>query len=164
MATRGTTELVKTERPGYLSPFEEFEKWFEGVWGRPFGLRRSTMWPSLGFEEFEAGMPGVDIFEDKGDLVMKADMPGLKKEDVEIKLTDHVLTVSGERKKEEKVEKGKYFRHERLYGSFLRRFELPYDIDTSRVSAHMEHGVLEIRLPKTKEAEAKSRSIPISSE
>ncbi len=93
---------------------------------------------------------------------MKADLPGMKKEDVDINLTDNVLTVSGQTKKEEKVEKGNYFRYERTHGSFFRRFELPYDIDTEKINAHLEAGVLEIRLPRTHEAESKTKKISIT--
>ena len=164
MATRETRELVSTESSANLSPFAEFERWFESAWRRPLGFLRPTMWPIEGFRDFETGLLNVDIFEDKGDLVMKAELPGMKKEDVSIELQDNVLTISGEKKKEDKVEKGKFFRHERVYGSVSRRFELPYDIDVEKISAHMEDGVLEIRLPKTAKVEEKSRSIPISTD
>lgn len=162
MAAKGTRELIKAERPGYLAPFEEMEKWFEETWRRPFSLLRSSMWPKAELEEFETVMPYVDIFEDGNELVMRADLPGMKKEDVDINLTENVLTVSGQKKKEEKVEKGNYFRYERSHGTFFRRFELPYDIDTEKIKAHLEDGVLEIRLPRTHEAEGKSRKITIS--
>ena len=113
MAAKGTRELMKAERPGYLAPFEEMEKWFEETWRRPFSLLRSSMWPKTELEEFETVVPYVDIFEDGNELVMRADLPGMKKEDVDINLTENVLTVSGQKKKEEKVEKGNYFRYER---------------------------------------------------
>ena len=161
MAAKGTRELMKAERPGYLAPFEEMEKWFEETWRRPFSLLRSSMWPKTELEEFETVVPYVDIFEDGNELVMRADLPGMKKEDVDINLTENVLTVSGQKKKEEKVEKGNYFRYERSHGTFFRRFELPYDIDTEKIKAHLEDGVLEIRLPRTHEAEGKSRKITV---
>jgi HSP20 family protein len=162
MAIKGTRELVKAERPGYLAPFEEMEKWFEEAWRRPFSMLRSSMWPKTELAEFETALPYVDIYEDGNELVMKADLPGMKKEDVDINITDNVLTVSGETKKEEKVEKGNYFRYERTHGSFFRRFELPYGIDTEKIKAHLEDGVLEIRLPRTHEAETKTKKISIT--
>ena len=125
-------------------------------------MLRSSMGPRTGLEDFETVMPHVDIFEEGKELVMKADLPGMKKEDVEINLTENVLTVSGEKKKEEKVEKGDYFRYERSHGSFFRRFELPYGIDTGKIKATLEDGVLEIRLPRTNEAVEKSRKIAIT--
>ena len=125
-------------------------------------MLRSSMGPRTGLEDFETVMPHVDIFEEGKELVMKADLPGMKKEDVDINLTENVLTVSGEKKKEEKVEKGDYFRYERSHGSFFRRFELPYGIDTGKIKATLEDGVLEIRLPRTNEAVEKSRKIAIT--
>ena len=142
MATKETRELAKTERPGYLAPFEEIEKWFEEAWRRPFSMLRSSMWPKTELEEFETVMPHVDILEEGKELVMRADLPGMKKE--------------------EKVEKGNYFRYERSHGSFFRRFELPYGIDTEKIKATLEDGVLEIRLPRTHEAVEKSRKISIT--
>ena len=162
MATKETRELAKTERPGYLAPFEEIEKWFEEALRRPFSMLRSSMWPKTELEEFETVMPHVDILEEGKELVMRADLPGMKKEDVDINLTENVLTVSGQKKKEEKVEKGNYFRYERSHGSFFRRFELPYGIDTEKIKATLEDGVLEIRLPRTHEAVEKSRKISIT--
>lgn len=163
MAVRETKELVRTERPRYLAPFEEIERWFDEAWKRPFSMLRSPMWPQLGtYEEFETTMPHVDIYDDGKELVLKADLPGMKKEDVDISLSENVLTISGEKRKVEKVEKEKYFRYERSHGSFFRRFELPYDIDTEKIYAHMEDGVLEVKLPRTKEAQSRARKISIS--
>ena len=162
MAIKGTRELMKTERPGYLAPFGEVEKWFEEEWRRPYSLLRSSLWPKTEIEEFESAMPFVDIYEEGNEMVVKADLPGMKKEDVDINLMDNVLTVSGTKKTEEKVEKGNYYRYERTHGSFFRRFELPYDIETDKIKAHLEHGVLEIRLPKSHEAESKTRKIAVT--
>lgn len=159
---KGTTELIKTERPRYLSPFEEMEKWFEEGWRRPFSLLKPHVWPEMELVELETVAPYVDIFEEGNELVLKADMPEMDKKDIDISITDSVLTISGERKKEEKVERANYFRYERAHGSFFRRFELPSDVDTDRVKAHLENGVLEVRLPKTEEAKSRSKKISIS--
>ncbi len=158
---RGSTELIKTERPRYLSPFEQMEKWFEEAWHRPFSLL-TRAWPEKEIEEFESTMPSCDIYEEGNDFVLKADMPGMERKDIDINITDSVLTISGERHKEEKVEKGSYYRYERSHGSFFRRFELPSDVDTEKVKAHLENGVLEIRLPKTDEAWSRAKKISIS--
>ncbi len=112
--------------------------------------------------EFETVSPSVDIYDRGNELVLKADLPGMKKEDLDIHLADNVLTISGETKKEEKVEKENYFRYERSHGSFFRRFELPYDIDSEHIKAHLEDGVLEIKLPRTAEAKGKTRKISIN--
>lgn len=159
---KGTTELLKPERPRYLLPFQDMERWFEEMWRRPFSLLKSPAWPETEIGEFETISPHVDIFEEGNELVVKADMPGLDKRDIDISITDNALTISGERRKEEKVEKGNYFSYERVHGSFYRRFDLPSDVDTEKVKAHLENGVLEVRLPKTEEAKEKSRKISIS--
>jgi HSP20 family protein len=159
---KGTTELVKAERPRYLTPFEEMEKWFADVLRRPYPLLTPTLWPELKHAEFETVMPTVDIFEEGNELVLKADMPGMEKKDIGINISDNFLTISGERKKEEKVEKGNYYRYERSHGSFFRRFELPAGIDTEKVKAHLENGILEVRLPKTEKAKSKIRRISVA--
>jgi HSP20 family protein len=162
MATKGSKELVRAERPVYLAPFEEMERWFEEAWQRPFSMMRHFLRPEGPAGEFETVSPSVDIYERGNELVLKADLPGMKKEDLTINLADNVLTISGETKKEEKVEKEDYYRYERSHGSFFRRFELPYDIDAEHIKAHMEDGVLEVKLPRTEEASSRTRKISIS--
>jgi HSP20 family protein len=162
MATKGSKELVRAERPSYLAPFENMERWFEEAWQRPFSMMRSFLRPEGPVGEFETVSPSVDIFDKGNELVLKADLPGMKREDIDIHLADNVLTISGETKKEEKVEKENYYRYERSHGSFFRRFELPYDIDSEHIRAHLEDGVLEITLPRTAEARDKTRKISVS--
>lgn len=156
---KGQKELMKVERPRFLSPFEEMEQWLKEAW-RPFSLL-TPRWHGAVSEEFETVLPAVDIYEEGNDFVVKADLPGLEKKDVNIHITDNILTISGERKKEEKVERGDYFSYERTHGSFYRRFELPAGIDVDKVKAQMEHGVLEVKLPRTEDAKERSRKIPI---
>ncbi len=145
---KGTKELMKVEKPRYVSPFEEMERWFEEAWRRPFSFL-APRWHGVGTEEFETVLPPVDIYEEGKELVLRADLPGLEKKDVDINITTNILTISGERKKEEKTEKGGYYTYERTHGSFFRRFELPVGIDVDKIKAHMDNGVLEVRLPKT---------------
>ena len=159
---KGTTELTKVERPRHLAPFEEMERWVEDVFQRPFPLLASTLWREMKRGEFETVMPSVDIYEDGNEIVLKADLPGIDKKDLDVNIGDSFLTVSGERKKEETVEKGNYHRYERSHGSFFRRFELPSDIDTEKIKAHFENGVLEVRLPKSAEAKSRTKKISIS--
>jgi len=160
--SKGTRELMKTERPRYIAPFEEMERWFENVLRRPYSALTSHIWPDLRLGEFETVAPYVDIFEEGNELVLKADVPGLEKKDIHIQVSDNFLTVSGERKKEEKVEKENYYGYERFHGSFFRRFELPYDVDAEKIKAHLDRGVLEVRIPKSEEAKKRTRKISIS--
>ena len=162
MAGKVTRELARTERPGsMLSPFEEVERWFNEAWN-PFSLLTRRTLPMFGAEDFERLTPAVDMYDEGKELVMKADLPGVKKEDIHLDLSQNVLTLSGERKMEKTIEKGGMHRYERHYGSFSRSFGLPSEVDTGKISASLKEGVLEIRLPKTEKAITETRNISIS--
>jgi len=128
MAKKKSQAVLKREPGRALMPFEETERWFEDFFRRPFPLMGPRWWPSLRMPEFEALTPSVDIYEEGDDVIVKAELPGMKKEDIDVTLTEDTLTLSGEKKKEERVEKKDYQRFERSYGSspvpfiFLRRF------------------------------------------
>jgi len=109
-----------------------------------------------------AWVPKVDISETNGDLVVAADLPGLNREDVSIRIENNVLTLKGEKKREEEKEGTNYYRVERCCGSFTRSFALPSTVDTNKVKAGFKDGVLTITLPKTEEA--KGKEIPIAVE
>ncbi|MCL5023523.1 MAG: Hsp20/alpha crystallin family protein [Nitrospirae bacterium] len=159
MAVKGSKELVKSERPRWLSPFDEMERLFENVWSRPFPLFRSPLWPEKIAEEEMA--PSVDIYEEGNELVVKADLPGCKKEDIKIDIVENLMTITGEKKREEKASGEDYYRFERFHGSFTRTFELPIGMDTAKAKAHYENGVLEVRIPKSEEAAKRSKKIEI---
>jgi HSP20 family protein len=96
--------------------------------------------------------PQVDILETDEELVLRADLPGLKKDDVDLEVTDGALIMKGE-KKEEKEEKGAQYRIvERTYGAFERSFALPNSVDAEKIRADFSNGVLEVHLPKTEKA------------
>ena len=106
--------------------------------------------------------PRVDVSENKDNVIIKTEMPGMEKEDVKISIQDNVLTLKGE-KRQEKEEKDKnYHRIERSYGSFCRSFQLPTSVKTDKIKANYKDGVLNISLPKTEEV--KPKEIPISIE
>lgn len=130
---------------------DEMNKLFDDFFGRPV-LR--TEWTE------SAWNPSVDVSEDKDNVIIKAEMPGINKEDIKISVQDGVLTLKGE-KKQEKEEKDKnYHRIERSYGSFCRSFQLPTSVKSDKVKAGYKDGVLSIALPKTEEV--KPKEIPIS--
>lgn len=157
--TRKETKEVSRIEPTLLSPFEEMERLFDEVFRRPFSLFGSLM-PRVKAEEGIIS-PAVDIYEEGDDLVVKAELPGIDKENIEVKVTDDYITISGEKKKEEKVEKKDYYRYERSYGSFSRTFRLPVDVQTDKAKAKFDKGILEIRIPKTEEAKTKERKLQI---
>jgi HSP20 family protein len=106
-----------------------------------------------------AWSPSVDIFENQNEIVLEAELAGLKPEDVEISIENNVLTIRGERKFEKKEEGDNFHRVERSYGSFTRSFTLPPTVQTENVTAEFENGVL--RLVLAKREEAKPRRIEI---
>lgn len=154
-------EVAKKESARALSPFEHLERQFEEFFRRPFSMINQPWWPARRVFEQEEIIPSVDIFEEGSDIVLKAELPGIDKENISVDLTDHIITISGEKKKEEKVEDKNFYRVERSYGSFTRSFELPSDVKADQVKAKFHDGVLEIRLPKTEEAKQKAKSVPI---
>lgn len=156
-----TKELAKREHGRAISPFEHLERQFEEFFRRPFSLLGQPWWPSKRVFEMEEISPSVDIYEEGGDIILKAELPGLNKQDVSVNLSDHIVTISGEKKKEEKVSDKNFYRVERSYGSFTRSFELPADVKADQVKAKFHDGVLEIRMPKTEEAKQKAKSVPI---
>lgn len=103
--------------------------------------------------------PEVDIIETQNSYLLGFDLPGIKKENIQIEVKENVLTVSGERRWETKTEEPNMRRFERRYGNFARSFTLPSTVDASRVEANYEDGVLEISLPKTQLAAAKKIEI-----
>ncbi|MEC4684398.1 MAG: Hsp20/alpha crystallin family protein [Nitrospirota bacterium] len=154
-------ELVKSEPSRVLAPFEEVERWFEDVFRRPFSLLGPSWLPRLRFPELEEIAPVVDIFEEGDNVVVKAELPGIKKEDVDVSLTDNSITISGEKKKEEKVEKKNYYRLERSYGSFTRTFRLPAEVQSDKAKAKFKDGILEIKVPKTEEAKKREKKVKV---
>ena len=92
----------------------------------------------------EAWAPTIDVVNKDSDLVVRAELPGVKQEDVDITLHDGVLTISGERKAEQEEERGGYYVRERRYGSFSRSLALPEGIDESKIHARYDNGVLEV--------------------
>jgi len=161
MGDKKSKEVVKAEPAHAVSPFEEMEKRFEEFFRRPFSMFGPSWLPRVKFPEMGVMSPDVDIFEDGNDVVVKAEMPGMKKENIDVNLTNDMITVSGEKKKEEKVEKKDYYRVERSYGSFTRSFRLPKEVQSDKAKATFKDGVLELRVPKTAEAISKEKKIPI---
>ncbi len=128
-----------------------------------FGRRARPWWPERWSrtEEMEVKPPIVDVFEEKDDIVVKAELPGIEKDNIEVNLMDHTLTIKGEKKKEEEVKEENYYRAERSYGSFLRTLELPRDVRADQIKASFKNGILEVRMPKTEEAKAKEIKVKV---
>ncbi len=161
MKERERKEVVKHEPGRVLSPFDEMERWFDGVFRRPFFHFGSSHWPGRQRLEKEELSPVVDIYSADGDVVIKAEVPGMTKEDINVNLTDKSITISGKKEKEEKVEEKDYYRYESSHGSFHRTFSLPEGVETDKVKAKFKDGVLEVRLPISEEAKKKEKKVTI---
>ncbi len=119
--------------------------------------------PLWGEEEITQGAwaPPVDIYETPESLVLKAELPGLGREDISIEVKDSTLTLKGEKKIEKDVSEENYRRMERAYGSFQRAFTLPSNIQQDKVKAKFKDGILEITLPKVEEAKPKQIKVDV---
>jgi HSP20 family protein len=151
-------ELAKpAARP--LSPFEEMDRMFESFfprgWLRPFRAE----WPAMAEMPFEGRVPRVDVINRDEEIVVRAELPGVDKKDLDISLTEDTLTLKGSTQKETKEEKGDYHRSEIVRGAFSRTLTLPSSVDANRAKAAFKDGVLELTLPKV--AKVQRRSIKV---
>jgi len=140
--------------------FDDFGLGRAGLAPRWSGSRLST--PVRG----AAGpwVPEIEMYQRNDELVVRADLPGLKKEDVRIDVTDNTITIQGERRQEEETERGGVYRSERSYGSFSRTIPLPEGAITERAKATFNHGVLEITMPAPPDQVTRGRRLEIKEE
>jgi HSP20 family protein len=99
------------------------------------------------------------MYQTQDDIVVKAAIPGVKPDDINISVTGDILTIKGELKQEEKIEEGGYLRQERRFGQFCREFSLPTQVSADKAKAEFEHGVLTLRLPKAEAVKPKSITV-----
>jgi HSP20 family protein len=148
--------IIKKEeetRARPLTPFEDMESFFDQFyvrpWFRPF-RRDLPTWGELA-RPFEDRIPNMDVIDRDKELVVRAEIPGVKKEDLEVSLSDNRLTIKGSTRHEEtKEEEGEYSRRELSRGTFSRTVTLPSDVDGEKAKAEFKDGVLEMTLPKQK--------------
>lgn len=142
------------------NPFKEMENMLERytqATGR--GLGKTGMGTELGFTDWS---PTVDIEESGDAYLIRADLPGVAKDDIEVNLENGVLSISGEKKVEKETGKGtRQHRTERFHGTFSRRFTLPSAIDAERVNADYKNGVLTLSIPKLEEEKSKKIDIKV---
>ncbi|MGE5681694.1 MAG: Hsp20/alpha crystallin family protein [Bacillota bacterium] len=118
--------------------------------------------PTFGLESGGNFNPRFDISEDDKSLFIEAEIPGTKKEDLKITLHDNILTLKGEKRKEEERKDRNYFRSERIYGIFTRSFTLPVQVDSNNVDAKFEDGILRIRMEKVHPKPVNEKEIKLS--
>ena len=133
---------------------ERMNRLFSDVRGRtPFGEEESTR---------GGWVPAVDIYETGDSLVLKAELPGIPKEDISVEVKDNTLLLKGDKRFEREVKEENYQRIERSYGSFQRAFTLPGTVQQDKVKAKFKDGILEIVLPKVEEAKPKQIKVEVS--
>jgi HSP20 family protein len=146
-------QLTRRQRPEYWSPLTRLQD----------ELNRFFTYPDLGETEFFGNwLPAVDIREDKDKLVVKAEIPGMKKEDINVSVHENTLVLSGEKKCEEEEKNGETYRSERCYGRFQRSIALPWSVDTGKIDAQYRDGVLTVMLPKSEQAKPKQIDVKVA--
>jgi len=141
-----------------LTPFRDFERMrreMDRIWDTFFerGISRG--------EEEEGWLPSLDVAETKNEIVVKAEVPGMDPKDIDISLSDGLLTIKGEKKQEREEKEENYHLVERSYGSFTRSIRLPKEIQSDKINASYKNGVLKVVLPKSEEAKKKEIKIKV---
>jgi len=142
---------VTTIERSILSTLNEMERMMEETFHRPLLSRSILPFRHLLRDLGSYGdiTPSIDIFEEGGNVVLKAELPGIKREDVNVKFVENNIVISGEKKTEGRVEEKDYLRLERSHGTFNRMLSLPDGVNTDKAKATFKDGVLEVRIPKT---------------
>jgi HSP20 family protein len=149
-------DIVKKDNGPQMTEWDPFRAMREMMRWDPFREMAPTF-PRMFEREW---MPAFEVRETKDGYTFKADLPGIKKEDIEVSLTGNRLTIAGKREHEKETKEDTYYAYERAYGSFSRAFTLPGGIDTEHVKSELANGVLTLVIPKKPEAQAKK--IPIA--
>ncbi len=159
-------EIQKAAPVRALGPFEDMERMmdrmFEGSlfprgWMSPFRWER-PLWRETA-AAFEGRMPSVDVVDREDEIVVRAELPGVEKKDLEVSMSDGTVTIKASTKHEEKEEKGDYYRCEISQGSFARTVTLPAEVDGSKAKAKFKDGLLELTLPKIEKSKRHSISV-----
>ena len=150
-------EIQKATPAGLMGSFEEMDRLFDNFmrrgWMRPWRFE----WPSFPeLTTLESKMPKVDVVERDNEIVVRAEVPGVDKKDLDVSVSDNAVTIKGSTRHEEKEEKGDYYRHEISAGAFSRMVALPANVDGSRAKANFKDGMLELTLPKVEKAKRHS--------
>lgn len=164
MAEEKKGAVVPVE-PRRLSLFEQMERELEDMRRRMFDLFR---WPAflpyrrpLLTEAEKAWSPTADAYVTDDALIVEAELPGVKKEDITVTATGDVLTIQGQRQAEKEVKEAHYYASERFSGAFSRSFPLPEGVDTNAITAEFKDGVLKVRVPLPVEAKAEPKRIAV---
>ncbi|MCI0745107.1 MAG: Hsp20/alpha crystallin family protein [Verrucomicrobia subdivision 3 bacterium] len=151
--------LTRWQRPGYWDPVRQLSTLREEI-DRLFESPLS--WLENGSQPFSSGwLPAIDLYEDKDNVFVRVELPGIKKEEIDISLHEGVLTLSGERRFDKEFDEAETHRMERFAGRFQRSISLPAPVDAAKVRATYKDGVLAITLPKQEEAKPKQIAVNV---
>lgn len=155
------TDIQKVQPARHLGLFEDFDQFFDNFFSR--GWMRPFQWENQPLAErtapFEGRMPHVDVIDRDAEILVKAELPGVEKKDLDISVTRNAVTIKGTTSHESKEEEGNYYRCELSRGSYARTLILPSDVDEDKAKASFKNGILELTLPKIEKA--KRRTIEV---
>jgi HSP20 family protein len=157
-SNRGRRQQQSSER----SPLAEIARWeqqMERRFADLFSGRITRFWDDN--DDSDIAEPALDLYEDGNGIVVKAELPGMTQDDIQISFADNVLTIRGEKKKDEEDRGKDHYRAERVYGAFVRSLVLPAEVNPDKALAIFKNGVLEIRLPKNESAKKKEIKVGI---
>ena len=156
--TKKASELSSKLSRGGLRSFDEFDNFFDDFLSRRWPRLMDLNMPALSLPEIS--LPKVDILDHDNDIEVHAALPGVKKEDLEVSVTNQTITIRSCTKEEKKTEeKGKYFRREISRGEFQRTLSLPDNVDGDKAKASFKDGILTVTIPKTEKSKRKSIEI-----
>ncbi len=146
--SRALTMMEPFDRP--MSFLDEIERFASNIWESPTPIMYRTH-----------AHPFLDMYEEKDELIMRVELPGIRKEDIDVSLESGCLTIKAEKKQEEVSEDAICYSCERCFGTYSRSLSLPFPVDGDKISSTFENGLLEIRLPKAEEAKAKHIEVKV---
>ena len=162
MAKETKTELQKggngPHATHFMTPFEEMERMFENFMGAEWPRPLQWEWPRMMRMRMplEGKMPRVDVIDRKADILVRAELPGVDKKDLDVSLSENSVTIKGSTRQESKQEEGDYYRCEIAQGAFMRTLPLPCAVDSDAAKANFKDGLLELVLPKRETAKRHS--------
>lgn len=145
-----------------LVRFQPFADDFQALQERINRIFQDTALSTVGEKTMGAWAPSCDIYEEGDSIVVKAELPGVEKSDIDVQVENNVLTLRGERKREKEVKSENLYRTERFYGAFSRSFTLPVTVDTEKIQAEYKDGVLQVTLPKVDAAKPRRINVVTS--
>lgn len=156
-----TKNLTKITPQREIGLFEDMDRMFDSFlhqgWLRPF----RELWPEMERLEEAVGFraPRVEVIDQDTEMLVRAELPGIRREDLHVEMTEGMLTIHGEKRREEKIDERNVLRSEIIHGTFSRTLSLPSGLDAEHVKAEFENGVLTVHLPKLEKTERRQIEI-----